>query len=334
MIPVRTVVEAASKHILVCVLLCGGTVATTAETTQPGQRQLLFGQWLLKSSALRAEDGQRISTLDYQPEQWYEASVPSTVLNALVKNGIYPDPRVGMNCFQIPDSSDEFNAKHDLAKLSYLPDKRNPWHDPYWYRTQFTLPALAADRRVWLHFDCINYRAAVWLNGRQIADSETMVGMFRRFDFDITPHAKTGVNVLAVKVFPVDHPGVPDTQLEPMGRDRNFHTDLMKDVTMVMAIGYDCMPTVPDRNMGILQDVWVEATGPVVIRHPFVVTEFPLPEANRATLRISTELVNATALPVAWHVARPVRKEPTRRSSRLSIWGRTRRKRSPLLQPQ
>ena len=179
-----------------------------------------------------------------------------------------------------------------------MPDKRNPWRDPYWYRNEFTLPKLPADRRVWLHFDCINYRAEVWLNGQQIADSKTMVGMFQRFDFDITPQAKAGQNVLAVKVFPVDHPGTPDTQLDPLGNERSFFKDNLKDVTMVLAIGYDCMPTVPDRNMGIIQDVWVDWTGPVAIRHPFVATELPLPETNRATLRISTELVNATGSPV------------------------------------
>ena len=56
--------------------------------------------------------------------------------------------------------------------------------------------------------------------------------------------------------------------------------------------------TVPDRNMGICQEVFVEWTGPVAIRHPFVVTELPLPDTNRATLTVSAELVNATAAAV------------------------------------
>jgi hypothetical protein len=58
------------------------------------------------------------------------------------------------------------------------------------------------------------------------------------------------------------------------------------------------MMTVPDRNMGICQDVFLEWTGPVDIRHPFVLTELPLPDTSRATLKVSAELVNAGASPV------------------------------------
>jgi hypothetical protein len=287
------------KNLLLGLVLCvAGSADSDAATARPHQRQPLTDGWLLKSSVLVSEDGQLVSTVDYHPRDWLKTAVPCTVLGALVKNGVYPDPRIGLNCYQIPDASDEFNKAHDLAKFSYLPDKRNPWRDPYWYRKEFTLPKLPADRRVWLHFDCINYRAEVWLNGRQIADRDTMVGMFQRFDFDITAQARFGRNVLAVKMFPVDHPGTPDTQLIPFGKDRYFFKDNLRDVTMFIGIGYDCMPTVPDRSMGIIQDVWVDWTGPVAIRHPFVATELPLPETNRATLRISTELVNATDRPV------------------------------------
>ncbi len=30
--------------------------------------------------------------------------------------------------------------KMDLAKYSYLGNGKNPWQEPYWYRTTFTLP--------------------------------------------------------------------------------------------------------------------------------------------------------------------------------------------------
>ena len=92
------------------------------------------------------------------------------MLSALIKEGVYPDVRTGLNSFRIPDSSDKFNERHDLAKHSHLPDKRNPWRDAYWFRTEFLLPTTPEGTRVWLHFDAINYRADVWLNGSQIAD--------------------------------------------------------------------------------------------------------------------------------------------------------------------
>ena len=260
-----------------------------------GRRLPLRSGWLLKSSVLVGDPGDKVSSPGYRPDQWLPVSVPSTVLSALVKNGVYPDPRIGLNAYRIPDSSDAFNRKHDLAKFSYLPDKRNPWRDPYWYRTEFELPALMPGKRAWLHFDAINYRAEVWLNGRQVADRDTMAGMFQRFEFDITAEARPGRNVLAVKVYPVDHPGTPATQWEVLGPDRGYQSELMKDVTEIMTIGYDCMMTVPDRNMGLWQDVWIDFSGPVGIRNPFVVTRLPLPETNRATLAVSAELVNATA---------------------------------------
>ena len=262
------------------------------------QRQLLTDGWLLKSSVLVPEDGARISTMGYKPQRWFKTSVPNTVLSALVKNGVYPNPRFGLNAFRMPDSSDEFNRKNDLAKFSYLPDKRNPWRDPYWYRTEFTLPTVEPGRHLWLNFNCINYRADVWLNGVRIAERDAMAGMFQRFRFDITTHARPGRNALAVRIHPVDHPGEPDAQLDVFGKSRGEHKEIERDVTMIETVGYDCMMTVPDRNMGICQEVFLEWTGRVDIRHPFVVTELPLPDTSRASLAVSAELVNASASPV------------------------------------
>ncbi|MDD4871071.1 MAG: beta-mannosidase [Kiritimatiellae bacterium] len=269
-----------------------------AEQDQSGQRQLLADGWLLKSSVLVPEDGAQISTSGYKPRKWLKATMPSTVLSTLVKNGIYPDPRNGLDCFKIPDSSDEFNKKYDLAKFSYLPDRRNPWRDPYWYRTEFKLSKIEQGRHLWLNFNCINYRADVWFNGKQIADRDTMAGMFQRFRFDITQQAQVGCNALAVKIHPVDHPGVPDAQLDVYGRSRGEHKEIELDVTMIETVGYDCMMTVPDRNMGICQEVYLDWTGPVDIRHPFVITELPLPDTSHATLTVSAELINSGASPV------------------------------------
>ena len=179
------------------VLTCT-TAVIAADKLQPGQRQLLADGWQLQSSVLVPEDGEHVSTVGYKPLRWFKTRMPSTVLNALVKNGVYPDPRFGLDGFRIPDSSDEFNRQYDLAKFSHLPDKRNPWRDPYWYRTEFTLPALESGRHLWLNFNCINYRADVWLNGVRIAGRDAMVGMFQRFRFDITAHARPGRNALAV----------------------------------------------------------------------------------------------------------------------------------------
>jgi hypothetical protein len=284
---------------VIVVAAAASETALGATRVTTDRRVVLSDGWLLQSSAVVSDPGADLSRAGYKPRRWFPVSVPSTVLSALIKNQVYPDLRVGLNAYRIPDSSDEFNAKHDLAKFSHLPEQRNPWRDPWWFRKEFDLPKLSPGHRVWLHFDAINYRAAVWVNGRRVADRNTMAGMFQRFQFDITHHIRPGVNALAVEVFPVDHPGTPDTMWEPLGKCRDYvGKEIMRDVTEVLSIGYDCMMTVPDRNMGLWQPVWIDWTGPVDIRDPFVVTDLPLPETNQATLAISAELVNATAAPV------------------------------------
>ena len=126
-----------------------------------------------------------------------------------------------MNGYRVLDSSDEFNDKHDLAKCGHLPEQRNPWSDPWWFRKEFTLPKLPADRRVWLHFDSINYRGEVWLNGNKVADREQMVSMNQRFTFEVSRWAVAGPNCVAVKIWRVDHLGSPGPQLVPLANNRS-----------------------------------------------------------------------------------------------------------------
>jgi len=272
-----------------------GMRACQANSAGTANRLDLSGDWRMQSSVVDRADGARLSRADSEVRDWYSVQVPTTVLHTLTKAGVYPDPRLGMNAYRIPDSSDEFNAKYDLAKFSHLPDRRNPWRDPWWFRKEFNLPEVPADRRVWLHFDAINYRADVWLNGNKVADREQMVSMNQRFVFDVSRWAVAGSNYLAVKIWPVDHVGSPGPQLIPLAGNRfeDHVSDGPGDYAVQLAGGYDCFPSIPDRYMGILQDVWAETSGAVVIRDPFVVTELPLPRTDSATLKISANLINA-----------------------------------------
>lgn len=49
--------------------------------------------WLVQSSAVVQESGESLSHAGFEPEGWYRTAIPSTVLSALVKNKVYPDPR-------------------------------------------------------------------------------------------------------------------------------------------------------------------------------------------------------------------------------------------------
>jgi len=154
----------------------------------------------------------------------------------------------------------------------------NDFSVPWWYRGTFTLPSSENGKRVRLKLEGINYSAEVWFNGSQIANGNTAVGPYRAFEFDVTSLASyTGVNVIALKV---TRPGNPLT------------TDLA--ITFV-----DWNPNPPDWNMGILNDVAVSTSGPVVIRHPFVKTTLDLPSLNVAHLTVIGEVTNASTAAVS-----------------------------------
>ena len=263
-----------------------------------GDREVFLGEnWYVRSAFFIKEDGRTLSSGRFKPSGFYPTCVPTTVLTALVRNGVYPDPYVGLNNMKIPDASDDFNRSYDLAKFSHLPDGRNPWAGPYWFRTQFLLPEAYTGRQIWLNIEGINYRADVWLNGHLIADSKEVVGMFGHWTLDITdPSNIEGVNTLAIKIYPLDYPGLPgEPQLKAFGSfglNGGPTGDIGKNVTMQSSVGWDWIPAVRDRNMGIWQDVFVSSTGPVDIRHPHIVADLPLPEVDKAHLSIAAEAVN------------------------------------------
>jgi exo-1,4-beta-D-glucosaminidase len=279
---------------LISVFIVCATFSLFAQNDNPVNNNNLFlTKWQLKSTVLENSSSENISSGNYAKDQWYPVEVPTTVLNGLVKNGIYPDPRLDMNNYLVPDLSDKYNAEHDLAKYSYLPSHVNPWKDPYWFRTEFNIPENEKGRQVWLNFNGINYRAEVWLNGKMIADSNQMVGMFLRFKYNVTNEIKdNGINYLAVKIYPVDHPGIPGTQMKVFGDTRGPDEDLFKDVTLKMSGGWDCALPARDRNMGIYQDVYLSFIDEVDIINPYIVTNLNLPDTTVANLGITATLYN------------------------------------------
>ena len=276
-----------------------------AAAVQPSAQpihEVRLTRFTLQSSAVVRAGGDSISSAGYTPANyWFPVSVPSTVLTGLVANKVYPDPYIGMNNTLIPDASDAFNEKYHLAQYSYLPGQPNPWKKPYWYRTTFAVPASDKGRHFQLVFKGINYRAEVWLNRQLIADSSKLVGMFQEFDLDVSNAIRAGEeNALAVKIYPLDFPGEPATpQLKALG---DFYEnggptgDIGKNVTMLSSVGWDWIPEVRDRNMGIWQPVYLRTTGQVVISRPRVITELPaLPDTGIARLSLDLLLTNNEA---------------------------------------
>src|SRR5260370_15414980 len=157
--------------------------------------------WRIQSSAQIKEKGDVLSRSTFQPKDWYSATVPSTVVGALVTNKVYAEPLVDENLRSIPGCSYPIGAN-----FSNLPMPENsPFRVSWWYRTQFRLPESYRGKSVWLHFDGINFRANIWLNGRQIATSSQVAGTFRIHELNVRNMAHVGeLNTLAVEILP--HP--------------------------------------------------------------------------------------------------------------------------------
>jgi hypothetical protein len=261
----------------------------------PAGAKLLRYGWKMQSSFLVRENGAFISRPVAKTIDWYSTSVPVTVLSTLVRNGVYPNPYVGINNMRIPDSNDEYNKKYDLLKYSHIPG-HNPWEAPYWFRNTFEVPADYTGKTIWLNFSEINYRADVWLNGKQIADSSVMVGMERQFRFDVTLWVKPGkMNYLAVAIYPVDNPGRPANEpLTPLGAPGDNMGDglISRNYTKWDAIGWDWQPAIRDREMGITEDVYLSATSSLEIENLYVTSDIPLPDTTQANLTISGDIIN------------------------------------------
>jgi exo-1,4-beta-D-glucosaminidase len=251
----------------------------------------------LQASVLVNENGAQLSDPAYQPPvHWFPVKVPTTVLSGLVANKVYPNPYEGMNNMFIPDASDEFNKQYQLEKFSHLPGVGNPWKKPYWFRTTFEVPG-AASKNYHLVFKGINYRAEVWMNGSKVADSTQMAGMFAEYELNVTKLVKPGkTNGLAIKIYPLDYPGLPSQEQLKIFDD--FYPnggptgDIGKNVTMLCSVGWDWMPPVRDRNMGIWQPVFLRTTGDLKINYPRVSTQLNLPDTTMAELTLDLAIEN------------------------------------------
>ena len=226
--------------------------------------------WALQSSCKVEQKGDAVSTPKFRPQGWYAVSVPTTVFAALVKHKVYADPDFGMNLRSAPGVTYPIGA--NFSNIPMQPD--SPYIVPWWYRKEFVIPANYKGKALWLNFHGINYKANIWLNGKQIANSDDVAGAWRTYEFNITGAAKPGAtNVLAVQVFsPTD-------------------TDLA--ITFV-----DWNPAPPDKNMGLWRAVDITTSGPVALRYPTVVSKVDSPQNTSAHLTVTALLKNGTNGPV------------------------------------
>lgn len=205
--------------------------------------------WYLQSGENAGGSGREISSEGFPVDKWFHASVPSTVMGILVRNNVYKDLFTGDNLRKVP-----------LGQFT----------KPWWYRTEFVMPAGTPGKKIILAFDGIVYRANIWFNGKLIAGSNSIRGVFRRFELDVTREIKhTGKNILAVEV-------IPAIAGEP-------------------SLGFaDWNPRPPDNSLGLWRKVSLKILGDVSISNPYIQSKIDLKTFKRASLKVSAELTNNT----------------------------------------
>ena len=137
--------------------------------------------WRIQTAALAGMDQAAVSSAACDTANWCPASVPTTVLAALVNDGIYTNIFFGTNLAAIPSA---------------------PFTNAWWFRKEFSVPKELAAENADLIFEGINYRANIWLNGEQIAATNDTFGAFRTFNFAVGGRLKPGENILSVEIFP------------------------------------------------------------------------------------------------------------------------------------
>lgn len=224
-------------------------------TAQRENKMLLSDGWQMQSSLTDKSGGKDISQENFTANNWYNVSVPTTIIAGLIANQEFDfDPFYGKNMEKI--SGERFDHS-------------------WWFRKTFELPAAEKNKTVILTLHGINYKANLWVNGLLVKDSAEIKGPFRIFEFDITGLIKQeGANVLALEILRPFNPNKEDGDL---------------------AIDYaDWIHYPPDYNSGIVNNVSISTYNKVAVRYPLVTTKFNSKALTVAHLSVDAEVVNYT----------------------------------------
>ena len=235
-------------------LLCLLTVMFISGCTGTGKHDESVKLSLTENWKMQAADKlggiseDQISSNEFSDTGWYKAAVPGTVLGSLVTYGVVEDPYFGINMQKV--DAEQF---------------KQPW----WFRTTFNLSGNDMKRNVSLHFNGINYRADLWVNGQKVAGKDSLAGTFRMFSFNIDKYKKEGANSIALKIWQ--------------------HADGEYSIGFV-----DWNPLPRDRNMGLFREVFVEINDGIIIRSPFVYSKVNKETKDAADLFVQAELFNGS----------------------------------------
>ena len=250
----------------------GGLVAhsTALPTTTKKEMNLSGGNWRLQRASEVEATGEMISSGSYKPANWIIATVPGTVLSSYRNIGAIADPNYADNQLQVSESF---------------------FYSNFWYRTEFEVPQNFKQERLFLNFDGINWKANVYLNGKKLGRIE---GAFMRGIFDVTDAIVAGKNVVAVEIIKNAHLGAIK---EKNRQSTDFNGGIVgaDNPTFHATIGWDWIPTIRGRNIGIWNDVSLTTTGKVTVADPLIQSVLPLPDTTSAKLTAEVIVKNHDA---------------------------------------
>lgn len=179
------------------------------------------------------------------------AVVPSTVAGSLYAAGCFGD--------------DLFTGRN------YAEVDKAIFDDEWVYQTEF-LAKLSKGQHSELVFDGLGYRADIFLNGTQLAASDTTFGVFNRHCYDVEQLLK-GRNRLEVRL----------RRAQPGDLNLGF---------------VDWNPRPFDESMGLVRPVSLHTTGAVSIEDVYVIPDLDLPRCEQADLEVRIRLRNREDRPV------------------------------------
>ena len=210
--------------------------------------ELSGGNWRLQRASEVNATGEEIATKGYDTSKWIVATVPGTVLASYINIGAVPNPNYADDVDQISESFFRSN---------------------FWYRNEFEVADLPDGPQQWLHFDGINWKARVFLNGQCLGRID---GAFMRGRFNVTGLLRKGTNCLAVEIICNEHFAAVKEKNE---NTTQFNGGLLgaDNPTFHATVGWDWITTVRGREAGIWNEVYLTTTGSVTLTDPYVQTE-------------------------------------------------------------
>ena len=232
----HTLIDTLMKKILTLFLIVAACSCGRTIAPAPGDCVAFYGSWKLT----RAGGPERCET-----------TVPSTVAGALNEAGFF--------------------GADLLEGRNYEKADKAIFDDTWIYKTSFGWKP-AKGKHAELVFDGLDYYADIFLNGKQIASSDTTYGVFIRRAYDVTKLLK-GSNRLEVRL----------RRAQPGDLNIGF---------------VDWNPRPLDESMGIVRPVSLHTTGAVSIGDVYVVPDLDVEDFATADLCVRVTLSNKEDRPV------------------------------------